>query len=135
MTLRHAAVGLLLAGFLLEAATAGGRFAPEPLNFVTDLISSAAGGPLNESPFRNDYVLQQGNIANVSFCCGKAQRRFPFPIDCVVKNVRRRTLYLTRSGLGRKMYRLAPLPCKRPAQAKPFLATPFCRLRLVVPMK
>lgn len=44
MSLRHAAVGLLIAGFMLEAAIAGGRYAPEPLNFVTDLIASAASG-------------------------------------------------------------------------------------------
>ena len=44
MSLRHAAVGLLLAGLQLAAAAAGNRFAPEPLNFAADVLTDAAAG-------------------------------------------------------------------------------------------
>jgi len=41
---RHAAVGLLLAGLQQAGAAAGGRLAPEPLNFIADLLADAAQG-------------------------------------------------------------------------------------------
>ena len=41
---RHAAVGLLLAGLAHAGAAAGGRFTPEALNFVTELLADAAQG-------------------------------------------------------------------------------------------
>lgn len=41
---RHAATGLLLAGLAHQGAAAGGRFAPEALNFVTHLLADAAQG-------------------------------------------------------------------------------------------
>jgi hypothetical protein len=41
---RHAAVKLLLAGLAHAGAAAGGRFMPEALNFVTDLLADAAQG-------------------------------------------------------------------------------------------
>jgi hypothetical protein len=41
---RHAAVGLLLAGLAHAGAAAAGRFTPEALNFVTDLLADAAQG-------------------------------------------------------------------------------------------
>lgn len=44
VTRRHAAVGLLLAGLQLAAAAAGGRFAPEPLNFAADVLAGASEG-------------------------------------------------------------------------------------------
>lgn len=61
MSLRHAALGLLIAGFLLEAAVAGGRFAPEPLNFVADLIALAASGA-TYAPMR--YPLLNHTLTN-----------------------------------------------------------------------
>jgi hypothetical protein len=46
VTPRHAALGLLLAGLAHAGAAAGGRFAPEALNFVADLLADAAQGAL-----------------------------------------------------------------------------------------
>lgn len=71
---RHAAVGLLLAGLAHAGAAAGGRFTPEALNFVTDLLADAAQGVTADSVLRLQPLTAADNRT------GGAERSEPQPL-------------------------------------------------------